>query len=72
MTFTRGEDDRYAATPAFVALKVLLTLALANRWGNRALAIGIAFLHTPLPTHPRVLAWPLDDQTQFQELSVAP
>ena len=29
----RDKADLYAATPAFITLKVLLALALANRWG---------------------------------------
>ena len=29
----RGKDELYVATPAFVTLKVPITLALANRWG---------------------------------------
>jgi hypothetical protein len=29
----RDKDELYAATPAFVTLQVMLTLALANRWG---------------------------------------
>ena len=44
---------------------VLLTLALANRWGIWALGIGIAFLHASLPKHPRILVWPPDDQEHF-------
>jgi hypothetical protein len=39
----RDKDELYAATPAFVTRKVMLTLALANRWGVWSLDIGTAF-----------------------------
>ena len=45
----RDKDELYVATPAFATLKVLLTLAWANRWGVWSLDIGTAFLHAKLP-----------------------
>ena len=62
----RGKDELYASTPAFTIVKVLLTLALANRWGVWPLDIGIAFLHAPLPKYPRILVWPPEDQEKLR------
>ena len=62
----RDKDELYVATPAFVTLKVLLTLALANRWGVWSLDIGTAFLHAKLPKDKRIFVWPPEDQLQFQ------
>ena len=61
----RDKDELYAATPAFVTLKVMLTLALANRWSIWSLDIGTAFLHAKLPQDKRILVWPPKDQLQF-------
>ena len=58
----RDKDELYAATPAFITLKVLLTLALANRWNIRSLDIGTAVFRAKLPKDKRILAWPPDDQ----------
>jgi len=62
----RDKDELYVATPAFVTLKVLMTLALANRWGVWSLDIGTAFLHAKLPKDKRIFVWPPEDQLQFQ------
>ena len=62
----RDKDELYATTPAFVTLKVLLTIALANRWGVWSLDIGNAFLHAKLPQDKKILVWPPEDQLQFQ------
>ena len=62
----RDKDELYAATPAFVTLKVQLTIALANRWGVWSLDIGNAFLHAKLPQDKKILVWPPEDQLQFQ------
>ena len=61
----RDKDELYAATPAFVTLKVLLTMALANRWGIWSLDIGAAFLHAKLPQDKKIFVWPPEDQLQF-------
>ena len=62
----RDKDELYAATPAFVTRKVMVTLALANRWGVWSLDIGAAFLHAKLPKDERIPVWPPDDQLQPQ------
>ena len=62
----RDTDELYAATPAFDTLKVMLTLALANRWSGWSLDSGTAFLHAKLPKGKRILAWLLEEQLQLQ------
>ena len=67
--FVRDKDDMYAATPAFVVVKMLTVLALSFGWCIWCADVATAFLHAPLvgdpvfvlppPDHHSTLIWRL-------------